>query len=257
MPHLQPTFGLTAALLFGAAAQASTISTFDDLPLAPNSAFLPGAATTFQSGAATFHHDFTEFFPGCCWNGWSYSNRTDTTTAGFFNDTSAITGGGVDGSANYGIGFLGEARISFAAPTQVAGAYFTNTTYAYLAMKNGDDGNDPPFVKGPFGQDDFFKLTVQGRDASDTVVATVDVLLAEGSNVVSDWQWADLSGLGAVSAMTFVLASSDAGPFGVNTPTYFAMDNLTAVPLPASLWLLAPGLGVLVGRARRRVQSAG
>lgn len=243
--------GLTIALAAASTAlQAAAVSTFEDLSLPPESFFLPGAATSFTSGAAAFQHEFTEFFPGCCWNGWTYSNRTDTATPGFMNDTSAIPGGGAEGSANYGVAFLGTARLEFAAPTVLKGAYFTNTTYTYLAMKNGDDGNIPPFVKGPFEDGDFFRLTVEGRDAANAVVATIDVLLADGANVVDDWLWVDLDALGAVSALTFALASSDSGPFGPNTPTYFALDNLTPVPLPGALWLLGSGLAAL-GWARR------
>lgn len=243
--------GLFTTLLLSGASQAATVASFDDLPLAPDSYFKPNATTTFQSGGASFHHDYTEFFPGCCWNGWSYSNKTDTSTPGFFNEASAITGGGVNGSANYGVAFLGEARISFAAPTSLAGAWFTNTTYAYLAMKNGDDGNDPAFVKGPFGPGDFFKLTVQGRNAADEVVMSLDILLADGADVLDEWRWVELEDLGAVSALTFFVSSSDSGAFGVNTPTYFAMDDLTAVPLPPAAWLTLPGLLVLGARARR------
>jgi hypothetical protein len=44
--------------------------------------------------------------------------------------------------------------------------------------------------------------------------------------------------------------SSDVGAFGVNTPTYVALDNLVAVPEPAALGVI--GIGLLIGLRRTR-----
>lgn len=233
---------------------AASISTFEDVAptLAPNSSFQPGVSTPFTSDFATYQHVFDDFGGGCCSGGWTYSNKTDTTTVGFTNAASAITGGGVDGSETYGVAFLGDSRTrtSFAAPTLLSGGYFTNTTYAYHAVKTGDDGAG--FVKpGGFVAGDFFTLTIEGRNAADSVIGSVDFLLADGPNVIDEWTWVDLSSLGLVSGLSFELSSSDTGQFGSNTPAYFALDNLTAVPLPAAVWLMVTGLG-LVGGFRRR-----
>ncbi|HMO36139.1 MAG TPA: DUF4465 domain-containing protein, partial [Gemmatales bacterium] len=65
----------------------------------------------------------------------------------------------------------------------------------------------------------------------------------------------DLSGLGAgTSALTFELTSSDVGPFGMNTPAYFAMDNLVvAVPEPGTMALVgSAALGLIGWYGRRR-----
>ena len=62
-------------------------------------------ATDFVSQDTTFNNEFTEFFPGCCWQGWSYSQTTDVVTAGPANQYSSVTGAGVNGSATYGVGF--------------------------------------------------------------------------------------------------------------------------------------------------------
>ena len=130
------------------------------------------------------------------------------------------------------------------------GAWFTNTTCAYLAVRDGDDGNNPPFVSGPFGEDDFLRLGITGLDASDTPTGSVDFLLADGTDIVDAWTWVDLTGLGEVVALEFALSSSDVGAFGMNTPAYFAMDDLTVVPLPASVVLFAPLAGFLLRRRR-------
>jgi len=256
---------VTASLVCFAPAQAAVVSTFDDLPLAPDSVFEPGGSTLFTSGGASFQHVFDDFGGGCCAGGWTYSNKTDVSTAGFGNAGSAITGVGVDGSTNYGIAFLGDdrTRVSFATPSLLSGAYFTNTTYTYLAVKDGDDGAG--FVKGPFSDTgfndgpDFLRLTITGRDANDAVTGTVDLLLADGDEVVADWTWVDLQRLGLVSGLSFSMASSDAGAFGINTPAYFALDDLTLnpspVPVPAALWLMGGAMCVL-GALRRRAIGA-
>lgn len=256
---------VTATLTCLSPAHAALVSTFDDLPLAPNSVFAPGSSTLFTSGSASFQHVFDDFGGGCCAGGWTYSNRTDVTTAGFLNAGSAIPGSGVDGSANYGVAYLGDdrTRVSFAAPSLLSGGYFTNTTYTYLAVKDGNDGAG--FVKGPFsdtgfnGGPDFLRLTITGRDASDAVTGSVDFLLANGDDVVADWTWVDLQSLGLVSALSFSMASSDSGAFGINTPAYFALDDLTLsaspvpVPVPAgALWLMGSALGALGALRGRR-----
>lgn len=244
---------LTATLLTLGTSANAAIATFDDLTLAPESAFSPSMDTTFTSGDAIFVTEWNETY-NCCLTGFTYSNTTDTTTAGFTNQYSAITGSGVNGSTNYGLSNPNAAsHINFNSATSVSGAYFTNTTYAFLAMRDGDDGNATPFVKGPFTDDDFFTLTVNGLDASGSTVSTMDISLATGTDIVDSWVWSDMSSLGDVYGLEFSLWSSD-NAFGfINTPAYFAIDDLTtvsAVPVPAAVWLFLSGIVGLVGVAR-------
>lgn len=246
---------IAAALLAGCLAttsQAATID-FDDLSLAPDSQFRTGSSTTFTSGGATFYYDAP--YGDCCWSGFTYSNRTDVTTPGYLNDGSAITGDGVGaGQDNYAVGFSEGAHLEFGSPQGLVGAWFTNTTYAFLAMRDGNDGNTPAFVKGPFGPGDFFTLTVTGLDAGGNPLSSLDVALASGADVLDHWLYVDLSSLGTVSGLRFSFASSDMGPFGVNTPSYFAMDNLATVPVPGALWLMASAFAGLAGSARWRTR---
>lgn len=262
-----PHAAIGAAAIVGLGGAHAAAATFDDLPLTPESHYFPGttgdATFPFASGAASFDHVYADFgFPGCCWSGWSYSNETDNTTPGVGSQYSAYAGSGQGGSAHYGVSFGSsfdppvEAR--FASASKVSGAYFTNTTYAALAILKGDS-----FAKkfgGANGNDaDFFKLTVTGYlDAS--VTGSVDFFLADyrfADNsldyVVQQWTFVDLSGLGTVSRLGFALDSSDFGAFGVNTPLYFAIDSLgvSPVPEPAVAWTLLAGVGLLAARRRR------
>jgi len=248
---MNKTLVTTAAVLLGATAQAAVID-FDDNALAPDSFFDPQANISWTSGGAAFEHSWNDTFD-CCWGGFTYSNSEDTTTPGFANDRSAITGDGVGaGQDNYAIGTVGSGnpRLWFSQAKVVQGAYFTNATYSYLAMANGDDGNTPAFVKGPFSDGDFFELIVTGLDAAGAALSSTSFLLAEDANVISSWVWQDLSVLGEVSGLEFSLASSDNGAFGINTPGYFAVVEISVVPLPAAAWLFVSALGALALRRR-------
>jgi hypothetical protein len=226
---------------------------FEDLSLPSNSHH---DSTAFSSRGASFNNTSTQFG----WSGFAYSNQTDATTPGFANQHSAIAGGGAGGSATYGVAYFSAfdppPTVTLASGTTVQSVSLTNTTYAYLSMRDGD-----PFAKkfgGASGNDpDYLKLTITGLDASDATVGSVDFYLADfrftdnaQDYIVSAWQSVDLSALAAARKLTFSFDSSDVGPFGINTPTYVALDNLVAVPEPASLGLL--GVAVLATLQRRR-----
>jgi hypothetical protein len=240
----------------------------DLLPLAfADDPFTPGPdnavnKNAFGSGGAVFANNYNTNFGS--WSGWSYSNTKDTNTAGFTNQFSAITGNAFSGS-QYGVYFDPADEtptVFFGGPVNPVDAYITNTTYAYKAVVEGDDGSTPPFVKGPFGQGDFFTLTVYAFDRNGAQVGSKDIFLADYTSsdpndwfALDAWTRVDLSELGTVFGLGFDLSSSDVGDFGMNTPAYFAMDDLQyeAVPLPGALWLLGPGLlGLLALRRRRR-----
>jgi hypothetical protein len=267
---------LTAAALLAVAAApaAGQITvTFENPTLAQP---LPGPNTfqngstlsppgSFTAGGATFNNSYDSTFGS--WSGWSYSNVTDTSTAGFTNQYAAyhLPGGGTgDNSANYGVATAfspGDATIALPAGTRPDSMRVTNTTYAALSMLQGD-----PFAKkfgGQTGNDpDFFLLTITGKNAQNADTGTVQFYLADyrfadnGKDyVVSQWTTVPLSSLGAdTTVLSFGLSSSDVGAFGMNTPAYFAMDNLvlTPVPEPAAVGLAAAAGSRLWRLARRR-----
>lgn len=256
---------LAAATLALPASAAGGVSTFEEIAIGADGYYFPSATTTFASDAANFNHEYTDFgFPGCCWSGWTVSSVTDNTTAGFGNQYSAFAGGGQGGSAQYGIAYLGDATVTFATPQTLAGAWFTNTTYAATSMRDGD-GFAKKFGGATGADPDFLRLTITGRDGTGATTGTVDFLLADyrfadatRDTIVKDWTFVDLSSLGAVASLGFALTSTDNGAFGMNTPAYFAMDNLTvaAVPEPSAAWLLAGGLGIVGLALRRHAASA-
>jgi hypothetical protein len=257
------------SLLVASPARADFTSTFEDLGL-PAHSFQnnAGASGQFVSGGNAFNNTFDPSFGGV-WSGWSISSMTDTTTAGFTNQYSAITGAGANGSQTYGVAFTfgtgvdplhpDGSVINLAAGSSPESIQVTNTTYAYLSMLNGDS------FAHKFGAGDFFLLTITGYDSLGGIGNTVgekDFYLANflGGNhlIVNTWQSVDLTSLVGAKSLRFGLESSDNGSFGMNTPAFFAVDNFTAaaVPEPSTAVLCLIGLGVARTLKRRRHETS-
>lgn len=231
-----------AAAVCGFTASAQTI-TFDSLSLPKADTFYvnyssPGQDVGFTVGAH-FQCVYDTAWGGLWSTGFSYSNMTDSVTSGYTNMYSAKTAKGYNGSDKYAVYWQGYGSGSkiiipgFSAVKMAKGFYITNSTYAYNSMRDGDfvgkkfggtTGNDP----------DWFKLQVRGYYNGQLKADSVDFYLADfrsannaGDYIVNDWRWVDLSPLGNVDSLSFMLTSSDVGQFGMNTPAYFCMDNFT------------------------------
>ena len=257
------SLAVAGLMLAGQASASPVTSTFEDLLSSPNSHY-NGADKTFTSGLGNFQFNYDEMYGS--WDGFTYSNQSDNTTAGWTNQFSAFAGSGANGSSSYAVAYVStyfgnQPTITFDSAVNVSGAHITNTTYAALSMTYGDD-----FAKafgGASGNDeDWFKLTAYGFDALGNSTGSVDFYLADyrfsdnsQDYIIQDWTFVDFSSLGAVSKITFNVTSSDNNPlFGLNTPAYFAMDNLiaTPVPEPSQFALLFAGLALLGAAARQR-----
>jgi hypothetical protein len=194
----------------------------------------------FTSGTLHFYNNYNPDWNS--WYSWAYSNTTDNTTPGWTNPYSAFSPVRLDSAygQNYGVTYtspLSQITTQKNADQLFHGFFVTNNTYAALSMKEGDgftkkfggsDGSDP----------DWFKLTVTGTDSNGNK-STVDYYLAdyrfENPNddyIIETWQWVDLTPLGKVNTLTFSLSSTDNGDWGMNTPSYFCMDNLHTLPDP-------------------------
>lgn len=234
-----------------------TTTTTND-PFGPGTGSLLTKDSVFTTGvgnSGSFANTFSEKYDApdgggsleyTSWSGWAYSRTTDTTTPGFGNQYSAIAGSGAGGSSVYGVSYT-DTSVVFNESFDFAGRgiFVTNTTYAYYSMLNGDT-----FAKqfgGATGTDeDFFTLTVEGYLEGGST-GTVDFFLADYRSanpgddyIVSDWRFVNLGSLGVVDTLMFNLSSSDNGIFGMNTPDYFAIDNIGAIPEPSTtvLWAL-------------------
>ena len=248
--------------------QANQFGSFHDGRLRPDG---------FHEGLVRLTNDFQDFGEFTAWSGWAVSDSSDASTPGFENQYSSVAGGGADRQSRenaqaipgqqFGVAFVTDAdpaAIHFDVPLRVEGLHITNTTYAALSMQLGDQ-----FAKkfgGLSGEDpDFLEVTVSGWDQAGSELGQVTASLAEfrgdEDSILRHWQWIDLTTLGEeVERLTFAMTSSDVGPFGINTPTYFAMDNLviTVVPEPRlGLLSIVAWIMMGLGRLRQRTVFAG
>ena len=181
------------------------------------------------------------------------SQFNDMTTAGYTNQCSVYykdetTGfGGHNGSKTFGFGFGyndsipnpygrdNRPEIHFTDSKKEAvidHAYVTNTTYAALSMKTGDSFNKAFSYEAK----SWFALTASGYKADGTLTSSVVFYLADfrtesAGGIVTEWTKVDLSTLGEVNKIVFNLHSSDSSNYGMNTPSYFAIDDI-AVRVP-------------------------
>ncbi len=230
-------------LMFTTLLTAQTVADFENLNVAVGSfGNNAGATNIFNSGNVDLPNFYDATFDS--WSGWAISATTDVTTPGYLNQYSAIAGGGVGGSATYAVTYIYGSEVMNLSGNAVGGVvqgmYLTNSTYAYLSMLEGDgfakkfggeSGNDP----------DFFKVTVRkylnGQLGTDSVeFYLADYRSANNSEdyIVNDWTYLDLSPLGNVDYLEFTLSSSDVGDFGINTPTYFCVDDVTTTDMPSA-----------------------
>lgn len=192
----------------------------------------------FAVQEALFNNVYSRDFDS--WSGWGYSNRTDNTTAGFTNDLSSFSGAGANDSATYGVSFLdafgpsGPPTITLANNDlrTFESLKINNNTYAGLSMQLGDS-----FAKkfgGETGADpDWFLLTITGKNTDGAAIDTVEFYLADyrftdnsKDYVVDEWTEVFIPSLSAAKSLEFTLTSSDNGAFGMNTPAYFAIDDI-------------------------------
>jgi len=259
---LRPVLVAALILSLGSAATALTVDLEDVGANLPIGSFPYDNGTAGGTGFTSRGVDFNNQYQGGFWSGFAYSQVTDNTTPGFGNQYSAFPGQGAGGSATYAVGFqdfFGGTipTLSFGTTHHVTSVELSNTTYAALAMLDGD-AFSRPFGTPPGGgpgrsYPDWFLLTITGFDALGTPTGVVDFYLADYrfaddslDFVVDTWTYVDLSRLGGVRSIAFELSGSDVGAFGLNTPAYFALDNLV-VPEPSSgqllgLCLLALGM---------------
>ncbi len=240
------------ALLLTNCLLAQTVADFENFNLPPNT-FLNDAGPTgeFSAGNISLPNNYNPDWMS--WDGWAVSNRTDTTTPGFLNESSAIAGSGTQGSATYALSYvIGASTLRLENRGTVNGLYVTNNTYAYFSIKDGDafakkfggiTGNDP----------DFFLLTVKkylgGQLSTDSVnFYLADYRFSDNAQdyIVQDWAWLDLSSLGSADSLRFSLSSSDVGAFGMNTPAYFCVDNVTTTDLASTKNARATALPIKV-----------
>ncbi len=224
----------------------NTIS-FNGLELEANSAWygqdMKGKAsddgmtfnTTFTAGIATFANQYNKAWNG--FNDFGYSNKvgtdyesvdlTDNIEKGFTamnatgEDKYLVLYPNVDASYQPMAGI-----INFSKNIKINNIIINNNIWAYTSILNGDDVAATKFKEG-----DWFKVTFTGVDAEGKEIGGQDFYLADyrggKSKIISDWTTVDLSGFGTIKQLKITFDSSDKNDFGLNTPSYVAIKEIT------------------------------
>lgn len=199
--------------------------TFQTLSLGANSYWNGSDGSGgFTLNLSTFNNVYNANWSS--WSGFAYSNMSDMHTPGFANQYSAYLSAGSNGANIFALAYVtdNDSKVTFTQEVNPVSVMVTNSTYAYLTLRDGDQ-----FSK-KFGPNDWFMLTITGYDGSGTAIGSVNFYLADfqssKSVMVDSWTSVDLSRLKNVSELVFSLSSSDNGDWGMNTPAYFCLDNL-------------------------------
>jgi len=243
---------------------------FEDLVLPSSDS---AAAEVFTSGGAAFFGQ-TRF--DCCWEGWVYSNSALNQDLGldpgglfptnpqFLAQTSTAYLPPNGANTTYAIAVIIDPAVDpvtrmtapqipivLPAGEMVTSVDIANTTWAANNVVNGDA------FGGPFGPNDQFTVTIIG-ESSGLEIGSVDIVLADGMDLLDNWTTVSLVSLSGADTLLFALASTDTSNFGggtefLNTPTFFAIDNLLTRPIPEPVAFAMAMAGILCwGVCRRR-----
>jgi hypothetical protein len=191
------------------------------------------------------------------WSGWAISADTNRTTPGFLNQYSSIAGRGAQGTTAYAVGYIFDPIIIRLQPHAIGkpmiGMYVNNSTYTYLSVRDGDSfakkfggetGNDP----------DFLMLTIKKYSGGAIDDDSINFYLADyrfpqsqKDYIISAWSYIDLTNLGEVDSLLIRMTSSDVGVFGMNTPAYVCIDQVSTDNLLSASSIDARGKEIVIG----------
>lgn len=205
------------------------------------------------------HYTFSPFFyandakimlshlpSGNSWNGRSWEGfvlSKKNTSAG--DQFECVAKGGLGGEGTpFAVGYFSEYYTNTNTDgfpssnlVQFTGKYYPTEVYICQSsntLKAITDGM-PPARK--FTDSDVLSLIITGIDDSyrETTNSVVYNLASEGK-FNTGWEKVNLSSIGLCNGLSFRMTSTDANTYGINTPTYFAMDGLTiSSTLPTGL----------------------
>lgn len=101
--------------------------------------------------------------------------------------------------------------------------YVTNTNYVLNSLTFGDGFNSAAT------EETYFKIIAYGYNSNEELVGTTEFMLCNGSdNIITTWEKWEMSSMGKVLKVVFNFeASADqSGSYGLNTPAYFAYDDV-------------------------------
>lgn len=103
----------------------------------------------------------------------------------------------------------------------IKGCYVNSTAYFVSITELGNEFA-PALKKG-----EKITLTATGYDAMRHATGSVTMTLAEKDNITKSWRAWDLSSLGAVVSVRFNITGGPTDEWGMMSPKYFALDDIT------------------------------
>lgn len=238
LPLLSLTLGFSVLLN----AQERTLS-FEDLVLEPNTNLFMFHAETPDDGdtliisydqeeeiKVTLHSNIEYGYL----SGFEVSNVKDETYIDYNFPLSVQPFQGANETDNYAVGFV---NTDFMGPDPSATipieADFSNIPENYqldhLYITNAAIAYNYILDTYP-GQDFYFDIIIRGYHNEELVDSVVFNLADYRNNlnfVVEDWEMIDLSSFEEVNRLTFDLEGNDMSEYGINTPTYFGLDEIS------------------------------
>jgi len=207
-----------------------SVATFEEAaisPLTAESYYTYAVDTTVFLQSGNFKVQQTVTYSGMSVAGGVVTNITNTEFKDYKDAYKSIAGGAYAGK-NYVVWYHNTwgdpCVIKMNTAATVPGMYVCNNVYAYNSMKNGDD-----IAGAPFAAEDYLLLTITGSLNGKAVNEKVDFYLANGTDILKEWTYVDLSKLGTIDELNFSMSGSRNDPmYGLNTPSYFCIDNLGA-----------------------------
>lgn len=256
----------------------AAVVTFEDVDLGANKYMEPAVADQSSSNdwssgnVAYFSYDYTWWGSYSSWQGFKVSKDTDTSTKGYTNQYSSITGSGAGGSSQYGVFFAVSSNMSLDSSTgaastdmsimsfeeevQISSIDLANTTYSYYSMLEGDGYAASPIL----GSEYYMNLIIYGINVEGDISGMITWSMGSGMKISKTWETVDLSALGGVIGLGFAIETnytSDYTLYGsgicANYPSYVAFDNLAYnIPEPSTCALIFGGLAIAIAVFRRR-----
>lgn len=153
------------------------------------------------------------------------SNRTattfadDTLTPDQYNNVTGKANTGKNFAVVYGDG--STITVNNANGVDIKGLYFTNSAYVKQVAENGN-----AYAK-KFESGDYLKVTITADNGKKVEFYPVDY--RSGKTIIDKWTWLDLGSLGTVRSLTFTFDGTDKGDWGLNTPSYVCIDDVTYI----------------------------
>ena len=195
------------------------------------------------------------------WNGgialskWNYRTNKAGTSGdwwySYLNQMSVYNTSSVDssnagagrGDNNFGVVFgyvdsynqqFGVKKPSFSlkVPMRLQGLWICNSSYTYGVMKYGNTFGNVGVAQPLETIGGYFKVILECYDENNSLIATYSKLLADyrpdSARVepVTTWSYWPINAEG-VKTVTFNFTGSDTGDYGLNTPAYICIDDIT------------------------------